>query len=162
MWTVQGLNLRPSACDADALPSELTVQKLACLGPAARTTDMPCGARHSSGSLMLARALRPTPRGVPTHIVWALPAVLGALCNGGNRTFPLTCACLRKRPHQWRYLGGGHHRSSRARRAPADSWLSAISRCALEMTGATRGCGSGPALPNRLGRIAPELLGALP
>ena len=78
-WTVQGLNLRPSACDADALPSEPTVQKLACLGPAARTTDMPCGARHSSGSPMLARALRPTPRGVPTHIVWALTGGIGRI-----------------------------------------------------------------------------------
>ena len=80
LWTVQGLNLRPSACDADALPSELTVQKLACLGPAARTTDIPCGARHSSGSPMLARALPPYPAaGAPTHIVWALTGGIGRI-----------------------------------------------------------------------------------
>ena len=42
--------------------------------------DTPLG--HSE----LARALCPTPRGVPTQITWALPAVSGALCNGENRT----------------------------------------------------------------------------
>lgn len=161
MWTVQGLNLRPSACDADALPSELTVQKLACLGPAARTTDMPCGARHTSGSPMLARALRPTPRGVPTQITWALPAVSGALCNGENRT----------RSHA--HVCASDHTSGATLEVvitlppapaahPPTRGYQPLAGVRSKMTGATRGCGSGPALPNRLGRIVPELLGALP
>lgn len=67
LWTVQDLNLRPTGCKPDTLPTELTVQKSQPVwtgprGPLSRPveSDTPTGA---SG---LARALPPYPAG-STH-----------------------------------------------------------------------------------------------
>lgn len=92
LWTVQESNLRPSACDADALPSEPTVQKLACLGPAAQTRKLPCGARHSSGSFRadLRSATLPRSRSTHSHRV------------GLNRRYRAHCVTARIEPAHMR------------------------------------------------------------
>lgn len=100
LWTVQGLNLRPSACDADALPSELTVQSqtvwTGSRGPLSRTveSDTPTGASET------ARALPPYPAG-GTH----------SYRVGLNRRYRAHCVTARIEPAHMPHVCASDHTS---------------------------------------------------